>query len=736
MVELDISYNGDVGDVDADHDIFSSIAKPGNTENEDEQMDEEALLSSQNDLDEDDAKIIGDDLEMENDLIGVEDDDEDDQDDDENNHSNNSDSGKLINDEFNHTTSLQHSADELIDVSQDGDISVNNANNTTNSSLTTMENVHETNDQIQDVDVEIGEQQNGEEETVEMEEKTTLVQTTTSNTQQQTVEQITTASTKPVPILPPAPQKSDGDKVATLRHIFSDACYFLIKSSNEENVSLAKAKGVWSTPPANEAKLNRAFKEHRNVILIYSVAESKAFQGFARMSCEARHDSQPINWVLPPGMSNRAFSGIIRIDWVTRRSLPFGKTSHLYNSWNDNKPVKIGRDGQEIEPRCAESLCRLFPSDPNIDILGIALKAKRNKKTGSKSKSRTPPQSKLTTTTITIINDLSTSSSFSTSPKANASTIITSPITPQKSSSSRRKSLNSPERTKSPSPPSSSLTRKTSSTSIKNSSRTSNNNNHHHSLTRRPLGGATTIYSHDNNNNNNNNNNNSNHRRPDHIKKDYRPHSPPNNSYQQRQHYPTTTSTGARRRPSSRSRERTKEDIQRKRRHRSSSIRSPDPSNRKHVQRSPHSHPCLDQTSSSHDYMKHFNVLTTHPQYPGMPSAMFPPTAYPMAYDPIGYVSQTSLNHLTYDHRSQTLPLSHPSQMNSFMNQAAAAQATAQYLQQQPRPNLLYEQEIAEFLRQTSHYRSKDGNSNSGSHKRHHSSREKRPRKSRSPRRR
>lgn len=36
------------------------------------------------------------------------------------------------------------------------------------------------------------------------------------------------------------------------------------------------------------------------------------------MSGEARHDNQPINWVLPPGMRNRAFSGVIDIDWITR----------------------------------------------------------------------------------------------------------------------------------------------------------------------------------------------------------------------------------------------------------------------------------------------------------------------------------------------------------------------------------------------------------------------------------
>ncbi|CAF2709690.1 unnamed protein product [Rotaria sp. Silwood2] len=180
------------------------------------------------------------------------------------------------------------------------------------------------------------------------------------------------------------PMSTNNEKeISALQSIFNDTVYFLIKSGNEENVSLAKAKGVWSTPPANENKLNRAFRQHRNVILIFSVAESKAFQGFARMSCEARHDSQPINWVLPPGMSNRAFSGVIYIDWVSRRSLPFNQTLHLFNSWNENKPVKIGRDGQEIEPRCAEALCRLFPPDPTMDVISISRKAEKHKSSRS-----------------------------------------------------------------------------------------------------------------------------------------------------------------------------------------------------------------------------------------------------------------------------------------------------------------------------------------------------------------
>ena len=45
-----------------------------------------------------------------------------------------------------------------------------------------------------------------------------------------------------------------------------------------------------------------------------------------------------------------ALGGVFKIDWVCRKDLSFPKAQHLTNSWNDNKSIKIGRDGQEIEP--------------------------------------------------------------------------------------------------------------------------------------------------------------------------------------------------------------------------------------------------------------------------------------------------------------------------------------------------------------------------------------------------
>ncbi|XP_059142808.1 YTH domain-containing protein 1-like isoform X2 [Physella acuta] len=172
-------------------------------------------------------------------------------------------------------------------------------------------------------------------------------------------------------------KEEDRQYWSKLKYLMRGARFFLVKSNNHENVALAKAKGVWSTPPQNEARFNQAFRECDNVILIFSVKESGKFQGFARLAEESTKDHPSIRWVLPPGMTSRALSGVFKLDWITRRDLEFPKTNHLFNIWNDNKRVKIGRDGQEIEPRCGESLCKLFPADENLDIADIVRKARK-----------------------------------------------------------------------------------------------------------------------------------------------------------------------------------------------------------------------------------------------------------------------------------------------------------------------------------------------------------------------
>ncbi|XP_029456562.1 YTH domain-containing protein 1 isoform X2 [Rhinatrema bivittatum] len=181
------------------------------------------------------------------------------------------------------------------------------------------------------------------------------------------------------------------DQTSKLKYIIQEARFFLIKSNNHENVSLAKAKGVWSTLPVNEKKLNAAFRSARSVILIFSVRESGKFQGFARLSSESHHGGSPIHWVLPAGMNAKLLGGVFRIDWICRRELPFTKSAHLTNPWNEHKPVKIGRDGQEIEGECGTQLCLLFPPDEKIDLYQIIHKMRHKRRMHSQPRSRGRP---------------------------------------------------------------------------------------------------------------------------------------------------------------------------------------------------------------------------------------------------------------------------------------------------------------------------------------------------------
>ncbi|XP_039470784.1 YTH domain-containing protein 1 isoform X2 [Oreochromis aureus] len=183
------------------------------------------------------------------------------------------------------------------------------------------------------------------------------------------------------------------DPTSKLRYILRDARFFLIKSNNHENVSLAKAKGVWSTLPVNEKKLNAAFRSARSVVLIFSVRESGKFQGFARLASESHHGGSPIHWVLPAGMNAKMLGGVFKIDWLCRRELPFIKTAHLSNPWNEHKPVKIGRDGQEIQPDIGAQLCALFPLDESVDIHQVARRIRHKRRTPSEPRPRgRPPQ--------------------------------------------------------------------------------------------------------------------------------------------------------------------------------------------------------------------------------------------------------------------------------------------------------------------------------------------------------
>ena len=113
-------------------------------------------------------------------------------------------------------------------------------------------------------------------------------------------------------------EKEKKEHESGLHQIFKDARFFLMKSSNFENVEISKEKGVWSTLLGNEIRINHAFRQVRNVILIFSVKESGRFSGFGRLRTGSRKDGPEVDWVPPAGLSRRALGGVFEVDWISK----------------------------------------------------------------------------------------------------------------------------------------------------------------------------------------------------------------------------------------------------------------------------------------------------------------------------------------------------------------------------------------------------------------------------------
>ncbi|KAK3131082.1 hypothetical protein QOZ80_6BG0501800 [Eleusine coracana subsp. coracana] len=153
--------------------------------------------------------------------------------------------------------------------------------------------------------------------------------------------------------------------------------YFIVKSCNRENLEISVQQGIWATQRSNEAKLNEAFESIENVILIFSINRTRNFQGCAKMTSRIGGYIGGGNWKSAHGTAHygRNFS----IQWLKLCELSFQKTHHLRNPYNDNLPVKISRDCQELEPFIGEQLASLLYLEPDSELTAmlIAAEAKR-----------------------------------------------------------------------------------------------------------------------------------------------------------------------------------------------------------------------------------------------------------------------------------------------------------------------------------------------------------------------
>ncbi|KAH0893801.1 hypothetical protein HID58_056230 [Brassica napus] len=155
--------------------------------------------------------------------------------------------------------------------------------------------------------------------------------------------------------------------------VFNCVVYFVVKSNNSENFELSVQQGVWATQRSNEAKLNEAFDIVDNVILIFSVNRTRHFQGCAKMTSRIGGYIGGGNWKNEHG--TQQYGGNFSVKWLKLCELSFHKTRNLRNPYNENLPVKISRDCQELEPSVGEELASLLYLEPDSKLMAISIAA-------------------------------------------------------------------------------------------------------------------------------------------------------------------------------------------------------------------------------------------------------------------------------------------------------------------------------------------------------------------------
>jgi len=140
------------------------------------------------------------------------------------------------------------------------------------------------------------------------------------------------------------------------RRLPRSTAFFVMKSFSMRDLKISMQKGIWATQSRNESKLNTAFTDHEAVVLFFSVNESRAFQGYAKMASKTGESEQV--WTAVDG--TQAWGGVFKVKWQTIYDLSFNDTMHIRNPYNESKPIKISRDGQEVQPQVGLELCAIF----------------------------------------------------------------------------------------------------------------------------------------------------------------------------------------------------------------------------------------------------------------------------------------------------------------------------------------------------------------------------------------
>jgi len=56
------------------------------------------------------------------------------------------------------------------------------------------------------------------------------------------------------------------------------------------------------------------------------------------------------------------------LEWICIKEVSFSRTNHLRNPLNENKPVRVSRDAQELVPKVGYELCKIIDTGQEFDL--------------------------------------------------------------------------------------------------------------------------------------------------------------------------------------------------------------------------------------------------------------------------------------------------------------------------------------------------------------------------------
>ena len=159
--------------------------------------------------------------------------------------------------------------------------------------------------------------------------------------------------------------------------------FFLAKALSFPSLARSQAVGAWAVSAATAEKLAPAFESCSGgdahlqeegagaslpapgsrpgaVYLCFTVNLSGHFQGLARVTGPVRELNLD---VFPRGNTAVPSQHFFPVEWEVVCDLPHAEVAGLKNSLNGGKPVKAGKDGQELEAGAGQELARAMVSE-------------------------------------------------------------------------------------------------------------------------------------------------------------------------------------------------------------------------------------------------------------------------------------------------------------------------------------------------------------------------------------